>query len=66
MVALPESLGNLSSLQELYIVDCNKLEYLPTEETMRRLTELKTLMIYGCPRLNPQIDYIPFIQFPSS
>ena len=66
MVALPESLGNLSSLQEMYIVDCNKLEYLPTEETMRRLTELKTLMIYGCPRLNPQIDYIPFIQFPSS
>ncbi|KAK9997668.1 hypothetical protein SO802_022354 [Lithocarpus litseifolius] len=49
MVALPEWLGNLSSLQELYIVDCKNLVHLPTEETMQRLTELKTVMIYVCP-----------------
>ncbi|KAK7833189.1 disease resistance protein tao1, partial [Quercus suber] len=66
MVALPEWLGNLSSLQVLYIVDCKNLVHLPTEETMRRLTELKTVMIYGCHKLNNQIDHNPFIQFPNS
>ena len=66
MVALPEGLDHLSSLQELYIVDCENLMILPPEETMRRLTKLKKLVIYGCPQLNNQIDHIPFIQFPSS
>ena len=51
MVALPEWLGNLSSLQKLYIVDCNRLLHLPTEGAMRRLTQLKTLEIYDCPNL---------------
>ena len=62
MVALPEWLGNHSSLQELYIVDCKNLAHLPTEETMRRLTELKTVMIYGCLKLSNQIDHIPFVK----
>ena len=64
MVALLECLGNLSSLQKLYIVDCKNLVHLPTEEDMRRLTKLKTLMIYYCPKLNierSKIDHIPFV-----
>ena len=40
MVALPEGLGNLSSLQQLYIVDCNRLVHLPSKEAMRRLTQI--------------------------
>ncbi|KAL4631815.1 hypothetical protein ACB092_04G004700 [Castanea dentata] len=34
MVALPEWFGNLSSLQELYLLHCWKLVHLPTEEAM--------------------------------
>ena len=63
--ALPEGLGNLSSLQKLYIVDCNNLVLLPTKEAMRRLTQLKMLEIYGCPNLEDsersKIDHIPFV-----
>ena len=44
MIALPEWLGNLTSLQELYIVDCKNLVHLPTKETMQRFTELKMLI----------------------
>ena len=47
--ALTDWLGNLSSLQKLYIVDCENLVHLPTEEAMRRLTQLKTLIIHKCP-----------------
>ena len=65
MLALPEWLGNLSSLQKLYIMDCNRLLHLPTEEAMRRLTQLKTLEIYDCPNLEDneqsKIDHIPFV-----
>ena len=65
MVALPEWLGNLSPLQKLYIVDCNRLVHLPTEEAMRHLTQLKTLEIYDCPNLEynerSKIDHIPFV-----
>nr|XP_023876799.1 disease resistance protein RGA2-like [Quercus suber] len=63
--ALPECLGCLSSLQKLYIVDCNHLAHLPTEEAMRRLTQLKMLIIYDCPNLEDnersKIDHIPFV-----
>ena len=68
--ALPECLGCLSSLQKLYIVDCNHLVHLPTEEAMRRLTQLKTLIIYDCPNLEDnersKIDHIPFVDIQDS
>ena len=63
--SLPDWLGNLSSLQQLYIVDCENLVHLPTEEAMRRLTELKMLKIYDCPKLNivqSKINHIPLVQ----
>ncbi|KAK9997718.1 hypothetical protein SO802_022404 [Lithocarpus litseifolius] len=64
--ALPEWLGNLSSLQKLYIVDCFKLLYLPTEEAMRRLTQLKTLIIYACPKFEDneqiKISHVPWVK----
>ena len=66
MVALPEWLGNLSSLQRLYIVTCSNLAHLPTEETMRRLTQLKMLTIYGCPRFEDneriKISHVPWVK----
>ncbi|BFG15407.1 hypothetical protein CerSpe_016810 [Prunus speciosa] len=51
MEALPEWLGNLSSLIRLNISDCKNLMYLPTIEVMQRLTKLETLRISRCPRL---------------
>ena len=66
MVALPEWLGNLSSLQWPYIVSCWNLVHLPTEETMQRLTQLKTLIIYECPKFedNEQIKiiHVPWVK----
>ncbi|KAF3951589.1 hypothetical protein CMV_022779 [Castanea mollissima] len=49
--ALSDWLGNLSSLQKLYLVDCKNLMYLPTEQAMGRLTKLETLEIINCPKL---------------
>ena len=51
MEALSDWLGNLSSLQKLYLVDCKNLIYLPTEQAMGRLTKLETLEIINCPKL---------------
>ena len=65
IVALPEWLGNLSSLQKLYIVDCEKLMYLPIEQAMQHLTKLEKLMIYDCAKLNNEqskINHIPLVQ----
>ncbi|KAK9997646.1 hypothetical protein SO802_022332 [Lithocarpus litseifolius] len=65
MVPLPEWLVNLSSLQKLYVVDCEKLMYLPTEQAMQRLSKLEKLMIYDCPKLNNEqsrINHIPLVQ----
>ena len=47
---LPESLENLTSLQELRIGDCPQLSTLP--EGMHRLTTLKVLSIDDCPELS--------------
>ncbi|XP_050256547.1 putative disease resistance protein RGA4 isoform X2 [Quercus robur] len=48
MEALPEWLGNLSSLQFLYLCNCNNLTYLPTAQAMGRITKLE---IYYCSKL---------------
>ncbi|KAK4566206.1 hypothetical protein RGQ29_002437 [Quercus rubra] len=68
--ALPECLGCLFSLQKLYILDCNHLVHLPTEEAMRCLTQLKMLIIYDCPNLEDnersKIDHIPFVDIQDS
>ncbi|KAM5569577.1 putative disease resistance protein RGA1 [Rosa sericea] len=71
--ALPEWLGNLTSLEVLAIIYCENLKYLPTLQAMQRLTKLKTLGIRGCPLLKenctkdtgpewPKIAHIPFIR----
>lgn len=44
-------LGNLVSLEELRVWDCQKLQYLPSMATMRQLTKLRYLGIRGCPLL---------------
>ncbi|GKV00915.1 hypothetical protein SLEP1_g13522 [Rubroshorea leprosula] len=46
--ALPDWLGNLSSLQSLYIINCRSLRYM---KAIRRLSNLKTLDIRKCPAL---------------
>ncbi|KAK9997565.1 hypothetical protein SO802_022251 [Lithocarpus litseifolius] len=46
--ALPEWLGNLSSLQELYLNTCKNLMHLPT---VQQLTQLQKLYIINCPKL---------------
>uniref|UniRef100_A0A7N2RCP0 Disease resistance protein RGA3 n=2 Tax=Quercus lobata TaxID=97700 RepID=A0A7N2RCP0_QUELO len=48
MEALPEWLGNLSSVRSLHLWKCMNLMYLPTAEAMQHLTELN---IYDCPKL---------------
>ena len=51
MNSLPDWLGNLSSLQELYIYNCKNMMYLPTTQAMRRLIKLEQLSIHECPKL---------------
>ncbi|GLU15070.1 hypothetical protein SLE2022_315970 [Rubroshorea leprosula] len=49
--ALPEWLGDLSSLHRLEILQCSNLTHLPSIEAMRRLSNLQTLEIWCCPKL---------------
>ncbi|XP_021801361.1 putative disease resistance protein RGA4 [Prunus avium] len=49
--ALPEWLGNLTSLTTLSIHNCKNLVSLPAVEVMQRLTKLQVLVIGACPRL---------------
>ncbi|XP_021820329.1 putative disease resistance protein RGA1 [Prunus avium] len=49
--ALPEWLGNLTSLTFLSIHNCKNLVSLPAVEVMQRLTKLQKLVIAACPRL---------------
>ncbi|KAH1038129.1 hypothetical protein J1N35_039872 [Gossypium stocksii] len=49
--ALPEWLGNLSSLRRLTICSCNILMYLPSVDVMRSLSKLEQICINDCLRL---------------
>ncbi|ONI26222.1 hypothetical protein PRUPE_1G010700 [Prunus persica] len=49
--ALPEWLGNLTSLTTLSITQCKNLVSLPAFEVIQRLTKLQELVIEACPRL---------------
>ncbi|GKV17365.1 hypothetical protein SLEP1_g27879 [Rubroshorea leprosula] len=51
MEALPEWLEKLSSLQDLRIVKCKNLKYLPSAKAIRCLSKLKVLLIGHCPEL---------------
>ena len=70
MISLPDWLGDLSSLQTLYIYNCKNMMYLPTTQAMRRLIKLEQLSICTCPKLEercakgsgaewPKIAHIP-------
>ncbi|XP_050212049.1 disease resistance protein RGA2-like [Mercurialis annua] len=75
--ALPEWLGNISSLQDLVIAKCCNLKNLPTAAAVKRLSKLRSLGIYGCsPYLMEncknksgsewdKISHIPDLHFPS-
>ncbi|CAL2224726.1 unnamed protein product [Prunus armeniaca] len=49
--ALPEWLGNLTSLNTLSTSQCKNLVSLPAVEVIQRLTKLQELVIEACPRL---------------
>ncbi|KAL4632534.1 hypothetical protein ACB092_04G058100 [Castanea dentata] len=69
MVDLPEWLGNISSLQQLYLGGCHNLVHLPTKEAMQRLTQLKKLVIWGCPKFEHneriKISHVPWVDINS-
>ncbi|KAK2373758.1 putative disease resistance protein RGA4 [Trifolium repens] len=52
LVSLPESIGNLTSLEKLVISECRKLDSLP--KGMANLSKLHTLNIMDCPLLLPR------------
>ncbi|KAF2319211.1 hypothetical protein GH714_013989 [Hevea brasiliensis] len=71
--ALPEWLGNLSSLQSLEIWNCKNLKYLPRATDMQRLSKLRNLRIAYCSFLGancakgrgsewPKISHIPDVR----
>ncbi|XP_021824770.1 disease resistance protein RGA2-like [Prunus avium] len=68
--ALPEWLGNLTSLTFLGIQRCENLMYLPPVKAMQRLDKLQELVVDGCTRLEercakkvglewPKISHVP-------
>ncbi|GKV35189.1 hypothetical protein SLEP1_g43491 [Rubroshorea leprosula] len=71
--ALPEWLGDLTSLHRLQIWGCSNLTHLPSIEAMRRLSNLRSLEIGSCPKLEERcakesgpewakISHIPYIK----
>nr|XP_023877847.1 putative disease resistance protein At3g14460 [Quercus suber] len=74
--ALPEWLGNLSSLQKLLLNHNKNLMEMPTVQAMRRLTKLKELIINGSPKVDvryanekgtewSEFAHIPYIRIES-
>ncbi|XP_052725250.1 putative disease resistance protein RGA4 isoform X2 [Vigna angularis] len=72
--SLPDWLGDMTSLQELFILDCGELRSLPS--SIQRLTNLSYLSIHGCPHLRKRckretgddwqyINHIPEIELDS-
>ncbi|KAK8992927.1 hypothetical protein V6N11_048986 [Hibiscus sabdariffa] len=60
--ALPEWLGNLSSLRILCLEGCGNLVDLPSREALQRLSNLHLFRIYRCPRLeenNRELSKVP-------
>ncbi|MBA0878302.1 hypothetical protein Goshw_013728 [Gossypium schwendimanii] len=49
--ALPEWLGNLSSLEILHFEGCENLRQLPSKEALQRLSYLHSFYILNCPPL---------------
>ncbi|XP_027082111.2 disease resistance protein RGA2-like [Coffea arabica] len=48
---LPDWIGNLVSLETLWLWNCEKLQSLPSEAAMRRLTKLTSVEVHFCPLL---------------
>ncbi|KAL0304782.1 UNVERIFIED_CONTAM: putative disease resistance protein RGA3 [Sesamum angustifolium] len=51
MEALPEWIGNLASLQWLWVYRCKRLKQLPSKKALQCLTKLSHLSIKECPEL---------------
>ena len=77
MKALPEWLGNLSSLQTLLLNGNKNLMEMPTVQAMRRLTKLKKLIINCSPKVDvryanekgtewSELAHIPYIRIDSN
>ncbi|XP_009594508.1 putative disease resistance protein RGA4 isoform X2 [Nicotiana tomentosiformis] len=49
--ALLDGLVNLVSLEELILRNCEKLQHLPSRDSIQRLTKLRHLEIHNCPQL---------------
>ncbi|GMJ08826.1 hypothetical protein like AT3G14470 [Hibiscus trionum] len=49
--ALPEWLGNLSSLRSLWLMECKNLVHLSSMEALQRLSNLHSFRMRGCPQL---------------
>ncbi|XP_027166494.1 putative disease resistance protein RGA3 [Coffea eugenioides] len=54
--SLPDWFENLSSLEKLRLWNCEKLENLPSHQSMSSLTRLRKLQITNCPLLNERCN----------
>nr|XP_011468681.1 PREDICTED: putative disease resistance protein At3g14460 [Fragaria vesca subsp. vesca] len=62
--AIPEWLGNLTSLETLMIQSCRNLLCLPSIKAMRGLTKLNWLFIMGCPLLTARCNEETGVEWP--